>query len=63
MLYAARKVFESAASRDPAASQLGERLVESSYQLSDLTADLARYLDSLESQPGGWNRSPSAGPS
>ena len=52
MLYAARKVFESAVSRDPAASQLGERLVDASYQLSDLTADLARYLDSLESQPG-----------
>ena len=25
---------------------------ESSFQLSDLTADLARYLDSLETQPG-----------
>jgi DNA repair protein RecN (Recombination protein N) len=52
MLYAARKGFESAVSRDPAATQLGERLVDASYQLSDLTADLARYLDSLESQPG-----------
>jgi DNA repair protein RecN (Recombination protein N) len=52
MLYAARKVFESAVSTDPAATQLGERLVDASYQLSDLTADLARYLDSLESQPG-----------
>jgi DNA repair protein RecN (Recombination protein N) len=52
MLYAARKVFESAVSRDPAATQLGERLVDASYQLSDLTADLARYLDSLERQPG-----------
>ena len=52
MLYAARKVFESAVSRDPAATQLGERLAEASYQLTDLTADLARYLDSLESQPG-----------
>jgi len=52
MLYAARKAFESAVSRDPVASQLGERLAEASYQLTDLTADLARYLDSLESQPG-----------
>ncbi len=52
MLYAARKVFESAVARDPAAIQLGDRLVDASYQLSDLTADLARYLDSLESQPG-----------
>ncbi len=52
MLYAARKVFESATSRDPSAAQLGERLAEASYQLTDLTADLARYLDSLGSQPG-----------
>jgi DNA repair protein RecN (Recombination protein N) len=52
MLYAARKVFESATSRDPSAAQLGERLAEASYQLTDLTADLARYLDSLESEPG-----------
>jgi DNA repair protein RecN (Recombination protein N) len=52
MLYAARKAFESAVSRDVAATQLGDRLAEASYQLTDLTADLARYLDSLESQPG-----------
>jgi DNA repair protein RecN (Recombination protein N) len=52
MLYAARKAFESATSQDPAAAQLGDRLAEASYQLTDLTADLARYLDSLESQPG-----------
>jgi DNA repair protein RecN (Recombination protein N) len=52
MLYAARKSFESAVSRDPAAAQLGERLAAASYQLTDLTADLARYLDGLESQPG-----------
>jgi DNA repair protein RecN (Recombination protein N) len=52
MLYAARKAFESAVSRDPAADQLADRLAEASYQLTDLTADLARYLDDLESQPG-----------
>jgi DNA repair protein RecN (Recombination protein N) len=52
MLYAARKSFESAVSRDPAAAQLGDRLAEASYQLTDVTADLARYLDGLESQPG-----------
>jgi DNA repair protein RecN (Recombination protein N) len=52
LLYAARKAFESAVSQDPAAAQLGDRLAEASYQLTDLTADLARYLDSLESQPG-----------
>jgi DNA repair protein RecN (Recombination protein N) len=52
MLYAARKAFEAATSQDPAAAQLADRLAEASYQLTDLTADLARYLDSLESQPG-----------
>lgn len=52
MLYAARKTFETAVSRDPAAAPLGERLAEASYQLTDVTADLARYLDGLESQPG-----------
>jgi DNA repair protein RecN (Recombination protein N) len=52
MLDAARKAFESAVSRDATASQLGDRLAEASYQLTDLTADLVRYLDSLDSQPG-----------
>src|SRR5512133_1429350 len=52
MLYTARKAFETAASRDAAAAPLGDRLAEASYQVSDLTADLARYLDGLESQPG-----------
>ena len=52
MLYAARKAFEAAVSRDVAATQLGDRLAEASYQLTDLTADLVRYLDSLDSQPG-----------
>jgi DNA repair protein RecN (Recombination protein N) len=52
MLYTARKAFEPALSSDPAAAQLGDRLAEASYQLTDLTADLARYLDGLESQPG-----------
>ena len=52
LLYAARKAFDSAVSRDPGASQLGDRLAEASYLLTDLTADLARYLDAVESQPG-----------
>jgi DNA repair protein RecN (Recombination protein N) len=52
MLYAARKAFESAVSRDAAAAPLGDRLAESSYQLTDLTADLVRYLEGLDSQPG-----------
>ena len=52
MLYAARKAFESAVSRDAAASPLGDRLTAASYQLTDLTADLVRYLEGLDSQPG-----------
>jgi DNA repair protein RecN (Recombination protein N) len=52
MLDVARKAFETAASRDAAATPLGDRLAEASYQVSDLTADLARYLDGLERQPG-----------
>jgi DNA repair protein RecN (Recombination protein N) len=52
MLYTARKAFEPAVSGDLAATQLGDRLAEASYQLTDLTADLARYLDGLDSQPG-----------
>jgi DNA repair protein RecN (Recombination protein N) len=52
MLYTARKAFESAVSRDAAAAPLGDRLAEVCYQVSDLTADLARYLDGLETQPG-----------
>jgi DNA repair protein RecN (Recombination protein N) len=52
MLYAARKAFESAVSRDTAAAPLGDRLAEASYQLTDLTADLVRYLEGLDSQPG-----------
>ena len=52
MLYTARKAFEPAVSGDPAATRLGDRLTEASYQLTDLTADLARYLDGLDSEPG-----------
>jgi DNA repair protein RecN (Recombination protein N) len=52
MLYAARKAFESAVSRDAAAAPLGDRLTAASYQLTDLTADLVRYLEGLDSQPG-----------
>jgi DNA repair protein RecN (Recombination protein N) len=52
MVYAARKAFESAVSQDAAAAPLGNRLAEASYQLTDLTADLVRYLEGLDSQPG-----------
>ena len=30
-------------------------------QLTDLTADLVRYLEETDSQPDAWNRSPNAG--
>ena len=52
MLYSARKAFQPAVAGDPTAIQLGDRLAEASYQLTDLTADLVRYLDGLDSQPG-----------
>ena len=51
MLYAARTALDLR-SRDAAAAPLGDRLAEASYQLTDLTADLVRYLESLDSQPG-----------
>jgi DNA repair protein RecN (Recombination protein N) len=52
MLYAARKAFESAVSRDAAAAPLGDRLADATYHVTDLTADLVRYLEGLDSQPG-----------
>ena len=51
-LHAARKAFEPAVLRDGEAAELGSRLAEASYQLADLTADLVRYLDDLDDQPG-----------
>jgi DNA repair protein RecN (Recombination protein N) len=52
ILYAARKAFEWAVSRDAAAAPLGDRLADATYQLTDLTADLVHYLEGLDSQPG-----------
>jgi DNA repair protein RecN (Recombination protein N) len=52
MLYTARKAFESAVSRDAAAAPMGDRLADATYQITDLTADLVRYLEGLDSQPG-----------
>jgi len=52
ILYAARKAFELAVSRDAAAAPLGDRLADATYQLTDLTADLVHYLEGLDSQPG-----------
>jgi len=51
-VHAARKAFEPAVRRDGEAAELGSRLAEASYQLTDLTADLVRYLDGLDDQPG-----------
>ena len=52
MLYAARKAFESAVSRDPGRPSWVIGWLRRATSSADLTADLARYLDSLESQPG-----------
>ena len=44
------------------AAPLGDRLAEASYQLTDLTADLVRYLErAWTASLDAWNRSPSAG--
>jgi DNA repair protein RecN (Recombination protein N) len=51
-LHAARKAFEPAGRRDDEAAELSNRLAEASYQLTDLTADLARYLADLDHEPG-----------
>ena len=40
------------AERDPAAAELRTRTAEVGYLVTDLTADLSRYLDALESEPG-----------
>jgi DNA repair protein RecN (Recombination protein N) len=37
---------------DPEAADLGRRLAEVSYALGDVAADLARYLDRLDAEPG-----------
>ncbi len=46
----ARKALDSAV--DPEAADLGRRLAEVSYALGDVAADLARYLDRLDAEPG-----------
>ncbi|WP_375433021.1 DNA repair protein RecN [uncultured Friedmanniella sp.] len=46
----ARKALETES--DPEAADLGRRLAEVSYTLGDVAADLARYLDRLDAEPG-----------
>ncbi len=47
----ARKVLDRAATDEELAG-LARRLAETSYLLADVAADLARYLDSLDAEPG-----------
>lgn len=48
----ARKALDSAAARDPEMAELAGRLAEASYLLADVAADAARYIDTLEADPG-----------
>ncbi|HEY9292544.1 MAG TPA: DNA repair protein RecN [Microlunatus sp.] len=48
----ARKSAEQLAGMDPDAAELAQRVAEVSYLLADVAADLSRYLDGLESEPG-----------
>ncbi len=47
----ARKVLDHGPA-DAELGDLGRRLAETSYLLADVAADLARYLDTLDAQPG-----------
>jgi DNA repair protein RecN (Recombination protein N) len=48
----ARKALQQAPGEDAELGVLGERLAEAGYLLADVSADLARYLDSLAADPG-----------
>ncbi|GAB3925052.1 DNA repair protein RecN [Microlunatus endophyticus] len=48
----ARKAAEQLAGLDADAEQLSQRIAEVSYLLTDLAAELSRYLASLETSPG-----------
>ena len=52
LLGTARHALESAAQHDPALGELGARLSEASYLISDIAAELASYADSVEADPG-----------
>ena len=51
-LSVARKALEGTQADDVEMASLSSRLAETSYALTDITADLARYLDALEDEPG-----------
>ena len=51
-LSSARKALESHAGQDLELEGLANRLKEAGYLLTEVTADLARYLDHLEGEPG-----------
>jgi DNA repair protein RecN (Recombination protein N) len=51
-LSSARKALETRAGQDVELAELGNRLNEAGYLLTDVTADLSRYLDSLDAEPG-----------
>jgi DNA repair protein RecN (Recombination protein N) len=48
----ARKALERGQGDDIEMATLSRRLAETSYALTDITADLARYLDALDVEPG-----------
>ncbi len=48
----ARKALDQAADTDPEIAELGRRMAEVSYLLADVAADTARYVDSLDADPG-----------
>jgi DNA repair protein RecN (Recombination protein N) len=52
LLSTARQALESAAMHDPALGTLATRLGEAAYLLSDITAELASYADSIDADPG-----------
>jgi DNA repair protein RecN (Recombination protein N) len=51
LLGTARHALESAAQHDPPLGELASRLSEASYLISDITAELASYADSVEADP------------
>ncbi len=52
LLSTARQALESAAMHDQALGTLATRLGEAAYLLSDITAELASYADSIDADPG-----------
>jgi DNA repair protein RecN (Recombination protein N) len=51
LLAMAGRALEGVRSHDPVLAGLAERLSEASYQVSDLAAELASYVESLDSDP------------